>query len=75
MALLVLRRLCSARAVKNEVKTLPDRRGGEFRDISIYDEDEEEDRELLELRRLRRGLLVGYAESAARDAFGAVGLL
>ena len=74
LALLLLWRRCSDGAVKNVVKTLPDRRGGEFLEISRYDEEDEEDSEVLEPRRSSRGCEV-YAESAARDAPGAVGLL
>lgn len=58
--------------MKKEVKALP-RRGGEFL-ISMYDDDDEEESELLEPRRLRPGFVV-YTRSAARDALGSVGFV
>ena len=51
LARLLLRRRCSDGAVKKVVKTLPDRRGGEVREISRYEDEDEEDSELLEPRR------------------------
>lgn len=72
--LLLLRRRCSDGAVKKVVKALPDRRGGVCLEMSIYEEEDDEDSELLEPRRSRRGY-AEYADSAARDALGAAGLL
>lgn len=60
--------------MKKVLKTLPDREGGEFLEMSRYDEEEEEDRELLEpLREMRWP--VEYAWSGARDAVEAAGLV